>query len=150
MPTIPWPQVIAGIDHRHHLVLVTLLVNEGNSICGIHHDMPTPFPALILGQGSSKLSESGWVPTAQGGRLFLADGLFDISYGPHDAVMLDGNIPHGITNLRDFPGQGGTSRPELERFSVIVTSTFAREGMKAHGNYSGMWNESMMAQVVWK
>ena len=52
-----------------------------------------------------------------GGRLFLADGLVDISYGPTDVVLLDGNIPHGITTLRDFPGQGGVSRPELERFT---------------------------------
>ena len=142
--------MIAGIDHRQYLVPTTLRVNEGNSLCGIHHDMPTPFPALILGQGTSKLSESGWVPCAQGGRLFLADGLFGISYGPLDAVMLDGNIPHGITHLRDLPGQGGTSRPELERFSVIVFSTFARQAMQKHGNYSGMWDESMMSKVVWK
>ena len=142
--------MIAGIDHKNFLVLTTLLVNEGNSLCGIHHDKPTPFPALILGQGSSKLCESGWVPCAHGGRLFLADGLFDISYGPLDAVVLDGNIPHGITTLRDFPGQGGVSRPELERFSVIVFSTFAREDMKAPGNYSGMWADWMMPKVVWK
>ena len=146
----PRPQVIAGIDHKNFLVLTTLLVNEGNSLCGIHHDKPTPFPALILGQGSSKLCESGWVPCAHGGRLFLADGLFDISYGPLDAVVLDGNIPHGITTLRDFPGQGGVSRPELERFSVIVFSTFAREDIKTPGNYSGMWADWMMPKVVWK
>ena len=76
----------------------------------------------------------------RGPRLFLADGLFDISYAPLDAVMLDGNIPHGITNLRDFPGQGGTSRPELERFSVIVTSTFAREGMNCEGSWQLFWH----------
>ena len=112
--------------------------------------LPPGAAALILGQGTSKLSESGWVPCAQGGRLFLADGLFGISYGPLDAVMLDGNIPHDITHLRDLPGQGGTSRPELERFSVIVFSTFARQAMQKHGNYSGMWDESMMSKVVWK
>ena len=65
-------------------------------------------------------------------------------------AVLDGNIPHGITTLRDCPGQGGTSRPELERFSVIVFSTFAREDIKAPGNYSGMWADWMMPKVVWK
>ena len=78
-----------------------------------------------------------------GGRLFLADGLVDISYGPTDVVLLDGNIPHGITNLRDLPGQGTTTRPELRRFSVILFSDFKREkGMRKHGNYDGgMWEE---------
>ena len=78
-----------------------------------------------------------------GGRLFLADGLVDISYGPTDVVLLDGNIPHGITNLRDLPGQGTTTRPELRRFSVILFSEFKREkGMRKHGNYDGgMWEE---------
>ena len=130
----------------------TLLVNENSSRCGIHHDMPTPFPAMILGQGTSTLSPGGsWQPQAAGGRLFLADGLFDISYGPMDVVMLDGNHPHGITNLRDLPGKGGSSRPELKRFSIIMFSTFAREDrMRKHGNYEGMWIPAWMNKVVWK
>ena len=41
-----------------------------------------------------------------GGRLVIVDGLFDISYGPKDVVLIDGNILHGITGLRDLPGQG--------------------------------------------
>ena len=66
-----------------------------------------------------------------------------IKYGPTDIVLLDGNIPHGITNLRDLPGQGTTTRPELRRFAVILFSDFKREkGMRKHGNYDGgMWKK---------
>ena len=71
-----------------------------------------------------------WVPRGAGGRLFIADGLFDISYGPEDVVLLDGNIAHGITCLCDLPGGGKRSRQELERFSAIVFSSFKREGGK--------------------
>ena len=86
-----------------------------------------------------------------GGRLFFADGLVDISYGPTDVVLLDGNIPHGITNLRDLPGQGTTTRPELRRFSVILFSDFKREGMKKHGNYDGgMWEEGHEVGLIYK
>ena len=68
-----------------------------------------------------------------------------------DVVMLDGNHPHGITNLRDLPGKGGSSRPELKRFSIIIFSTFAREDrMRKHGNYEGMWIPAWMNKVVWK
>ena len=93
-----------------------------------------------------------WVQQGCGGRLFLADGLFDISYGPEDVVLLDGNILHGITGLKDLPGGGQQKRAELERFSVIVLfSDFQREkGMWGHGKYQGMWQESHMSSVLWK
>ena len=55
---------------------------------------------------------------------FLADGLFDISYGPKDVVLLDGNIVHGITGLRDTPGKGMATRRELERFSATAVPFF--------------------------
>ena len=143
--------MIKGIDHSKSLQLSTLIINEGSSRAGIHHDMPCPFPALIIGQGTSKLVDGSWISCAQGGRLFLADGLVDISYGPTDVVLLDGNIPHGITNLRDLPGQGTASRPELKRFSAILFSDFKREGhMMKHGNYKGMWKEGHEAAVIYK
>jgi hypothetical protein len=94
----------------------------------------------------------GPVPRAA---VVVADGLFDISYGPTVVVLLDGNVPaHGITNLRELPSggsAGGAARKELERFSVIVFSDFQRnEGMMKHGNYSGMWCDSMLSSVLWK
>ena len=81
----------------------------------------------------------------------LVCGLWDLSYGPEDFVLLDGNLLHGVTGLRDCPGGGQSKRPELERFSAIAFSTFKRqEGMWKHGNYKGMWEESHMASVQWK
>jgi len=38
-------------------------------------------------------------PVHSVGRLFAADGLIDISYGPRGIVLIDGNLPHGITRL---------------------------------------------------
>ena len=37
------------MDVRAHLQVTTLLVNEGSSRCGVHHDPPAPLPALIAG-----------------------------------------------------------------------------------------------------
>ena len=108
-----------------------------------------PFPALILGQGQHELKEGSWQPRGAGGRLFIADGLFDISYGPTDIVLLDGNIPHGITNLRDFKGKGTCARAQLERFSAILFSSFKREkAMRKHGNYLYAWSPDHMSSVV--
>ena len=63
----------------------------------------------------------GPVPRAA---VVVADGLFDISYGPTVVVLLDGNVPaHGITNLSELPSggsAGGAARKELERFSVSI------------------------------
>ena len=139
------------MDHEQYIKLSTLKLNEGSSQAGPHHDMPCPLPALIFGPGMCELVDGEWCPCGVGGRLFLADGLFDISYGPKDVVLLDGNIVHGITGLRDHPGKGMTSRRELERFSAILFSDFKREKpMWAHGKYEGMWQESHTSSVLWK
>ena len=138
------------MDHDAHMKLSTMKLNEGSSQAGPHHDMPCPLPALIVGQGTHKLVHGKWQCCGKGGRLFIADGLFDISYGPEDIVLLDGNILHGITGLRDLPGQGQSSRGELERFSAILFSSFKREKMKGHGKYTGMWQESHIDAVLWK
>ena len=139
------------MDHEPFIKLSTLMLNEGSSQAGPHHDMPCPLPAMIFGPGMCNYVGGEWCPQGVGGRLFLVDGLFDISYGPADVVLLDGNILHGITGLRDHPGKGASSRPELERFSAILFSSFKREsGMQGHGKYDGMWEESFMDAVVWK
>ena len=130
------------MDHAAQMQLSTMKLNEGSSQAGPHHDMPCPLPALIVGQGMHELVHGEWQCRGKGGRLFIADGLFDISYGPEDIVLLDGNILHGITGLRDLPGQGQSSRGELERFSAILFSKFKREGMKGHGKYKYMWQVS--------
>jgi hypothetical protein len=155
-PSPIYLQVIQSIDHKEYLRLSTLKVNEGSSKCGIHHDMPCPFPALIMGPGLHKLLGGKWQQQGAGGRLFLADGLFDISYGPNDIVLLDGNIPPGVTGLGDISHKGKRGahlpkRAELERFSVIMFSHFQRaRGMMKHGNYDGKWCDSYMAGMATK
>jgi hypothetical protein len=143
-------QVIEGMDHRMYESVSTLLVNEGSSKIGIHHDPPAPLPALIAGPGTAQLADGKWQPFGAGGRLFLADGLFDISYGPRDVVLIDGNVPHGITRL-SAPTGTTAGRPELERFSLIMFSTFKRrDRMLKHGNYSPMWQEEWQSAVLYK
>jgi hypothetical protein len=143
-------QVIAGMDHHAYQSISTLMVNEGSSKIGIHHDPPAPLPALIAGPGTHQLINGEWKPMGGGGRLFAADGLIDISYGPRDIVLIDGNLPHGITRLSAPKGLTG-SRAELERFSLIVFSTFKRaDRMLKHGNYSPMWKEGWRDAVLYK
>ena len=53
-------------------------------------------------------------------------------------MLIDGNLPHGITRLSAPKGLTG-SRAELERFSRIVFSTFKRaDRMLKHGNDLGL------------
>ena len=92
--------------------------------------MGTPMPALCMGPGLWRLAGGEWRPTGEGGQLYLADGMFDVSYGPCGGTLLDGNLLHGVTNLRDFSGTGQTSRPELERFSLIIFSEEYRIGAR--------------------
>ena len=142
------------MDYEAHMAEVTLAVNEGCSEIGIHHDPQCPMPALICGPGLYRWGPTGWEATGCGGRLFLADGLFDLSYGPRDVVLLDGNLAHGVTKLGDLPGQVqmGT-RAELVRFSIVRLSRFAPGGgkrsMLKEGNYSGQWSEKWRDSVLY-
>ena len=67
--------------------------------------------------------------------------------------MLNGNFAHGIERLSNLR-EKGTDRPkgccELLRFSAILFSTFAREKMKAHGNYDDLWCDEWQGKVVWR
>ena len=105
-----------------------MLLNEGSSQAGPHHDMPCPLPALICGQGMSELRDGEWHRRGVGGRVILAAGLFELSYGPTEVVLLGGNYLHGITSLRDHKGGGQASRRELERFSLILQEREGHEG----------------------
>ena len=65
-------------------------------------------------------------------------------------VLLDGNVPHGITRLSAPKGTTAV-RPELERFSLIMFSTFKRrDRMLKHGNYSSMWQEEWKSAVLFR
>ena len=119
---------------------------------GIHHDPPCPLPALIAGSTVwAPLPTGGWERRATGGRLFLADGLWDLEYGPRDLVLLDGNLLHGVTTLRSLPGHTapGVSQPQLQRRSVIMFNRWKVEKMKDDGNYSAQWRHDWMDAVPW-
>ena len=105
----------------------------------------------LLAMALSNLRTGGeWQQQRGGGRLFAADGMFDLSYGPRDVVLLDGNLPHGITRLSAPKGTTG-SRAELERFSLIMFSTFKRrDRMMKHGNYCPMWQDEWHNAVLYK
>ena len=61
-------------------------------------------------------------------QAFLLEPMIEISYGPHDLALIDGNITHGVTNI-----------VHGERFSNIIFNTWKRDGrMKVPGVYTGM------------
>lgn len=96
-----------------------------------------------------------WVRKQRGGRLFLFDGLFDLSYGPRDVLMLDGRFAHGVTCLRDLPGANAKgSRAELQRLSLIMFSTWKRDKMKGEkrlrSGFYATWQDEWRLAVPWK
>ena len=118
----------------------TLRINERTTRSGIHRDPHCPLPAMLCGNTLWRLTASGWVRTALGGRLFLADGLWGLEYGPHDIVLLDGNFAHGVTTLRTLSRAGQhIGRPQMERYSIILFNRFQREKLKAGHKYTGEW-----------
>eukprot|EP00985_Skeletonema_marinoi_P026660 scaffold20865_cov150-Skeletonema_marinoi.AAC.3 len=80
--------------------LNTNIIDDKESTMGIHHDMPTPTPAMVTGPSNYILDNGEWRLKHRGGRLFLAEGLFSIQYGPRDIVAFDGNVPHGLTRMK--------------------------------------------------
>jgi len=104
-------------------------------------------PALIGGATTRLLGEGGnWQARAHGGHLVLLDGLFDLAYGPHDLVLLDGNFLHTVTRLRALPG---ARPPRLERRSFIMFNTWKRVSA-GKGRHSPCWHESWRAAVPWQ
>ena len=101
--------------------------------CAVSPSARNSLPAL------PSLSHGVWEQKHRGGRLFLFDGLFDLSYGPRDLVLLDGRYTHGVSALRDLKGVNQTgSRPELRRFSLILFSAWQREKMKGEKRLRGI------------
>ena len=148
------------MDYAQYVKLSTLICDEGASACGVHHDPIAPLPSLVAGPGGWAWdAQRGWQQIFRGGRLFLADGLWDISYGPHDAVIIDGRFAHGVTHLREMSSCVDTprGRPERERFSLILFNTFKREKMKSEATLRGReergvqgWDDSWYPSVVWR
>jgi len=141
-----WPDTkiknIATTPGALDLHLSFLEVDEGRSKCGIHHDPPSPLFALVAGPTVHRRdAQTGkWQRQHDGGRLFLADGIFSLQYGPRDVVLFSGNWPHGITNIKQKGAEVRTN--EMNRFSCILFSRFFRENMKHHGNYKDGYLEA--------
>ena len=139
--------VCKGMDMGAHLSLATLRLDSNSSKLGAHRDPAGPMPALIGGATTRLLGEGGnWQARAHGGHLVLLDGLFDLAYGPHDLVLLDGNFLHTVTRLRALPG---ARPPRLERRSVIMFNTWKRVSA-GKGRHSPCWHESWRAAVPWQ
>lgn len=138
-----WPKAaITKVQKYITIEISTLECNEGKSRIGIHKDPPSPFPALVAGSGVHQLKNNEWNKMYNGGRLFSAEGWFDLSYTPLDVTIMNGNNPHGVTTLRALSGEGSTKgRPEMKRNSIIIFSKFLREPMKHFGNYNDTWNK---------
>ena len=102
------------------------------------------------------IGQSIFVPST-GGRLYLADGLWEAAYGPLDAVLIDGNLTHGVSTLCDLPVIGpvqrgrshpAPSRPELQRFSLILFNAWLRK-LEGIGR-SAQWQEEWRPYIPWR
>lgn len=129
----------------------TLRLDSHKSLMAIHHDAGCPAPAGVFGPGVQRLNKDGkWEKRCKGGKLFMANGLFEMEYGPLDCVLFDGNEPHGVSSLRALPSEGqkraGDKWP-MERFSLIIFCRFNRKPVQKHGRYDGTWNEAWRAEI---
>lgn len=129
----------------------TLRLDSHKSLMAIHHDAGCPAPAGVFGPGVHRLNKDGkWEKRCKGGKLFMANGLFEMEYGPLDCVLFDGNEPHGVSSLRALASEGqrkaGKKWP-MERFSLIIFCRFHRKAVQKHGRYDGTWNEAWRAEI---
>lgn len=108
--------------------LSSLLVRPRENV-GIHRDPPSPAPAGIFGRGNydGHDSQGGEL----GGNLVIVDSMLHIDREHCDFVLMDGNLCHGVSNLRQTHGEEVTR----SRFSMILFSRYKRKRMKAPGNY---------------
>ena len=128
-----WPtkEIKLALDAKT-LKTCTLEITS-NKVVGNHRDPPTPTFAAVGGHSNYALKDRKFIQKQRGGNLFLVDGMFRLDYGPRDLILFDGNVAHGVTNMRHLPnGQG-----KLNRFSSITFSTWKIEHLKQPGNYNG-------------
>jgi hypothetical protein len=151
-PPAPLPALIAGATGWQ---LVTPLLEPSNQM-PLPQDITVSPPASPSkpNQPFSTAAHAQWVRKHKGGRLFMFDGLWDLSWGPKDVVILDGRFTHGVTVLRDLPGMNLTGpRGELTRYSVILFSSWKREKMKGEkrmrNGHLSQWQEEWMDAVPW-
>lgn len=118
------------------LLMNTNIIDDKDSVMGIHKDPTTPTPALVTGPGNYIFDEEEgeWILSHNGGRLFLAEGLFWIDYRPTDVALFDGNVPHGVSRMRPL-GADKSQTVMYQRFSLILFSRYGRMKMKKHGHF---------------
>jgi|TARA_B110000196_G_scaffold77274_1_gene66261 hypothetical protein len=150
MAPLGFPEdVIKGINVKAMLMVSTLRVNENSSRTGAHRDPSCPLPALIGGSTTYELGADGeWHAAARGGLLLLIDGLFDLSYGPRDLVLLDGNYMHAVSRLRALPTAAHVRVPQLERRSFILFNVWQRKKLTKQ-RYDPLWDEKWRPGVPW-
>ena len=117
------------------LTMTTLRITNYQPM-GIHRDPPIPLYALLCGHTNFVWDDGRLVRANKGGNLFLADGMFRVDYGIRDAVIMDGNWAHGVSNIRGMDQNVDTH----SRFSIVSHSKWCREKMKKAGNYDGYYN----------
>jgi hypothetical protein len=134
-----WPHELAiTVLNEIELCFSTLVVNNNISKIGCHKDPPSPFPALLAGPSTYSITNNKWEKVYNGGRLFYLDGLVDLSYCPYDVVMMDGNAPHGVSNI-----EGVANNIDASRFSIIMFTKCGRQSMKKYGMYDDMYSLEM-------
>jgi len=119
------------------LLMNTNIIDDVDSTMAIHKDPTTPTPALAAGPSNYVFDEvkEEWTLSHNGGRLYIAEGLFWIDYCPTDVALFDGNVPHGVSRLRPR-GVDKSQSVVYERFSIILFSKFLRtRGMRKHGHF---------------
>ncbi|KAL9180206.1 hypothetical protein ACHAXT_008176 [Thalassiosira profunda] len=132
-----WPLEEIDLEGiRASIEMSTLEVTAAKNIA-IHRDPPTPTFAAVSGHGMSEVVDNKFVRSHKGGNLFLADGMFRLDYSGRDLVLLDGNVAHGVSDIRR--GQNGSGEPA--RFSMITFSRWMREAMKMPGKYTGHYQK---------
>eukprot|EP00956_Cyclotella_meneghiniana_P007100 scaffold9650_cov50-Cyclotella_meneghiniana.AAC.5 len=118
----------SALQQSSNLKISTMVLSNQHSI-GVHRDPRSNLPAAICGHYSTTVEHE----KVKGGRLFLMEYLFDLSYKSGDLVFMDGNIAHGVTTV---------ANSEVKRFSMIMFSTFNRQkGMCAPGNFKGYYSK---------
>ena len=83
----------------------------------------------------SELRDGEWHRRGVGGRVFLADGLFELSYGPLKWCCLVGITCMG-SPVCATTREGGKHR--VVSLSASLSSFKREKGMKGHGKYEGM------------
>ena len=108
--------------------------------------------SLIGGPGCYKWDGQRFLQVSGGGTLVLIDGLFKLSYGPKDLIVMDGNYFHAVTVLCDLPKAiTDKNREQLERLSIIIFNRWKRSGMPAPAKvYHNTWLPEWWDAVPWK